>query len=47
MSLFLASLHEKGLASFKQIMSHIKGVKLVEEKIDKTVVPSRASADGL
>src|SRR3954468_10731955 len=34
--LIFTSLNEKSIASFKRIMSTIKGVKLVEEKIDKT-----------
>ena len=42
--LIFTSLHEKGLASFKAIMSPIKGVKLVEEKVDKTVVPAGLQA---
>ena len=42
--LIFTSLNEKGLASFKRIMSPIKGVKLVEEKIDKTVVPAGLQA---
>jgi hypothetical protein len=37
--LVFSSIHEKGLAAFKQIMSQIKDVKLVEEKIDKIVAP--------
>ena len=42
--LIFTSLNEKGIASFKRIMSPIKGVKLVEEKIDKTVVPAGLQA---
>ena len=42
--LIFTSLHEEGLASFKTIMSPIKGVKLVEEKVDKTVVPAGLQA---
>ena len=38
--ILFTSSHEKGLASFKSIMSSIKGVKLVEEKVDKKVVPA-------
>ena len=42
--LIFTSLNEKSLASFKRIMSPIKGVKLVEEKVDKTVVPAGLQA---
>ena len=42
--LIFTSLHEEGLASFKAIMSPIKGVKLVKEKVDKTVVPAGLQA---
>ena len=38
--LIFTSSSEKGLTSFKGIMSPIRGVKLVEEKVDKTVVPA-------
>ena len=42
--LIFTSLNEKSIASFKRIMSPIKGVKLVEEKVDKTVVPAGLQA---